>query len=256
MTSCILLSHVFIKPNEEHKLDIVNFAVQHYRKHNPDAYIILTGHGEFPEKTKNFCNYIHWKPNIIEKDINVGHPHLINIGLDHAQDKEFTHVLKTRADTIHLYKNILNNAHDKLKDKKLIITQMTKFNTKHMGDLFMYGELNFLKQCWNINTWYPTTTGVTSLANNFLNNCDEDNWIDALKNNCIFQDVASLKWIDLGANWNILKNKQQILDNILEENEKYFWGAKQKWLRFDTEGNHIYSKPKVGEIITEKEWYK
>ena len=42
---CILLTHVFIESHEEFKIDQTNFVVQHFRKNNPDAYIIVVGHG-------------------------------------------------------------------------------------------------------------------------------------------------------------------------------------------------------------------
>ena len=54
MTDCILLSHVFINKGEQHKIDAVNFTVQHWRRHNPNAYIILVGHGEIPAESKHY----------------------------------------------------------------------------------------------------------------------------------------------------------------------------------------------------------
>jgi hypothetical protein len=56
-------------------------------------------------------------------------------------------------------------------------------------------------------------------------------------------------------NWDDLKNKkQQLLDNELNDWHNYLWGAKQKWHTWDSEGNFLFSKPKVGSITTEKDW--
>ena len=52
---------------------------------------------------------------------------------------------KSRSDGVHLIQNLLDFSHSKLKDKKLLITQQTKFHVMHMGDLFMYGKVDFLK---------------------------------------------------------------------------------------------------------------
>ena len=64
MTDCILLSHVFINKDEQHKIDAVNFTVQHWRRHNPNAYIILVGHGEIPNKSKEYVDCFIWKQKI------------------------------------------------------------------------------------------------------------------------------------------------------------------------------------------------
>ena len=251
--SCILLSHVFIRSDETYKLDLVNFSVKHCRRNNPDAYIILTGHGLVPDEALSYCDYTYWQQEIVEKDLNVGHPHLVNIGLNHAIENGFDYVCKSRSDGVHLIQNLLDFSHSKLEDKKLLITQQTKFHTMHMGDLFMYGKVDFLKECWNMKTWYPTETGLTSLANNFLSACLEDEWVDALRNNCSFIDIYNLKWIDFRANWNALKDlKEELLENSLQDYENYLWGTTEGWHRFDSQGNLTCNN--YLNVITEKTW--
>ena len=251
--SCILLSHVFIRPNELYKIDQVNFSVKHCRRNNPDAYIILTGHGLTPHEALSYCDYTYWQNDIIEKDINVGHPHLVNIGIEHAIRKKFDFICKSRSDGVHLIKNLIDFSYQKLDGKKLLITQQTKFNIQHMGDLFMYGDINFLKQCWDIKSWYPTDTGLTSLANNFLMACKETDWISALKNNCSFQDIYNLKWIDFRANWSALEPYiENLLDNNLPEYEKYLWGTTEGWHQFNSIGDMVSNN--YLNVITEKTW--
>ena len=55
---CILLSHVFIRDTEQHKLETVEFALQHWRQNNQNAYIIVTGHGLQPN-IKQYLSLIH-----------------------------------------------------------------------------------------------------------------------------------------------------------------------------------------------------
>ena len=251
--TCLLLSHVFIRPDETYKLDQINFSVKHFRKYNPNAYIILTGHGLVPYEALSYCDHTYWSEEIKEIDINVGHPHLVNAGLNHAINKGFFYVCKSRADGIHLIDDLLYYSHDLLKDKKLVVTQQTKFEPMHMGDLFMYGETDFLKNCWNVKDWYPTDTGLTSLANNFLKSCYQDDWVEALRNNCSFVDIYNLKWIDFRANWDVLKDlKEEMLGNNLQNYENYLWGTTEGWHRFDAQGNMVSNN--YLNVITEKTW--
>ena len=253
MTDCILLSHVFINKDEQHKVDTVNFTVQHWRRHNPNAYIILVGHGEIPKESKAYVDCFSWRQQIEEKDIDVGHPFCVNLGFDHAIEKDFKKILKARADGINLIEDISTFSNNLLKDKKMLITQQTSIDRMEMGDLFMYGDLEFLKKCWNINTWYPTKTGLTSLAKNFFNLCKEDNWRNALINNTSFVDIFNLKWIDFRANWTELKDMQeQMLQNNLLNFEQYLWGSKEQWHVWDKKGNLIHKIPKIS---IEKDWH-
>ena len=251
MNSCILLTHVFIEDGQQEKIDQLKFSTAHYRKHNPDAYIILVGHGISPN-VDNECDRLIWYNEINRDDIGVGHPHLTNVGLEHATEMGFTHVCKQRADGIHLKNNILEYCEQSLEtDKKILTTQETSFQKKHMGDLFIYGEIEFLKKCYEISTWYPTSTGLISLANNFQNSCPENDWVSCLKNNCSFKDTFSLRWIDLRQNWQHLKyDLDNLMLNALKDFHKYIW----------SDGKYDWSKR--GKLLrnefpveTEKTWY-
>jgi len=253
LTNCIILTHAYVRANELQKLEVLEFAIKHWRHNNPDSYIILAGHGLKPNATE--CDFVHWEKEINERDINVGHPRLCNIAYDHAKAKGFTKVLKSRADSIHLLKNICSQADTLLKDKKMLVTQQTNIDSQKIGDLFLYGQLDFIKECWNVDTWYPSTTGVKSLANNFIATVKENNWRDACLNNLAFVDIYNIKWICLQKNWQeVNANKDNVLDNNLSNWHNHLWGSKQKWHTWDKDGNFIYSKPKVGKITTEKDW--
>ena len=252
MTDCIILAHAYIRTDEQYKAERIEFAVKHFRQNNPNSYIICVGHGLRP---KIHCDYVHWEENINEKDINVGHPRLCNIAFDHAQEKGFEKILKTRSDSIHLIKDICVYANNLLKDKKILVTQQTALDRQQIGDLFMFGDLEFIKKCWNIDSWYPTKTGLTSLAKNFLRLVQDKDWHDACINNLSFTDIYNLRWICLQKNWEeVKKQKEKILHNHMDNWHNHLWGSKQKWHTWDSNGNFVFSKPKVGSITTEKDW--
>jgi hypothetical protein len=116
----------------------------------------------------------------------------------------------------------------------------------------MYGEIDFLKKCWNIDKWYPTTTGLSSLANNFFELFDEDDWISALINNCSFKDIFSLRWIDFRNNWSQLKDRtEDMMNNNMVDFEKYLWGTTEGWHVFSSDGRMIGNSHNV---VSEEIW--
>ena len=252
MTNCIILTHAYIRPHEEYKIAPIEFAVKHYRHNNPNDYLMLLGHGIKPNVD---CDYMYWEDPVNEKDINVGHPRLCNMAYDHAAQKGFKKVLKTRSDSIHLIRNLCEFADDKLQNKKILVTQQTRIDKPQVGDLFMYGDLDFLKLCWNIDKWYPTKTGVTSLANNLQSVVRESSWRDCCINHLRLIDIYNLKWICLQKNWkNIFDNMSKVMENDMPDWHESLWGSRQKWHVWSKDGELIYSKPKVGKITTEKDW--
>jgi hypothetical protein len=254
MPHCILLSHVFIRDSQSEKIEFVEFALQHWRQHNPSAYIVVTGHGNKPDIEK-YCDHMYWPSQINEKDINVGHPHLVNVGLAHIMQKGYKNVLKSRADTIHAIPNIVQHSKNLLENKKLLVTQQTSIDRLEMGDLFLYGNTELMAESFNEDKWYPTKTGLRSLARIFLELCKQEDWHSACIENLSFVDIFNLRWIDFRNNWHTLKNKKnEMLNNNLVDEHKYYWGATEKWHVWDSKGNLIYSKPKMGKITTKKDW--
>ena len=251
---CILLSHVFIRDNEQDKLQAVEYALRHWREHNPEAYIIVTGHGLRPN-IDNFCNNMVWQKDIIEKEIHKGHPYLVSKGLEIAEEKGFENVLKSRCDTIHTKKNMFDFAKSLLQDdKKMLVTQQTSLVKQELGDLFLYGSTELMKKMFNINNWYPTKSGLNSLANNFLAQCEEESWRDACINNLQLVDIFKLRWIDFRSNWDVLKDCQTKLMNFTLDNEHlYYWGSKEKWHVWNLAGE---CTTKLKHVATEKEWYR
>ena len=257
MRECILLSHVFIKKYQYSKIDKVNFAIEHYRKNNPNSYLIATGHGIKPSKLDEYCDYVYWSDEIIESDINYGHPVLVNKGIDHAISKKFKYILKTRLDTINLKKDLYLYALENLKDKMYLTSQISSWESPFLCDLFNFSSTFFMKKCWDINKWEcKDKSGLFYHAKNFQIACKENNWEKCIKKYCIVKNVYSLRWIDLRpkSNWSILKHyKKNLLDNKLLNYKNYLWGAREGWLVWDNKGELKSSNTwDVKNLITEQ----
>jgi len=254
--SCLILTHYFVRKSEVEKLAMIEFCVNHYRKNNPDIYIILTGHGLRPDVSD--CDFVYWEEDIIESELGFGHPFLSSIGINHALEMNFTHALKATSYGICLHEDILGICDHALGNKKLLITQETQLETPCIGDLFMYGELQFLNSCYNLNNWYTgSKSGLFSLANSFMKvlNISQKKWAYNLLNITSFRDIYYFKWIDLRVHWHRdLKNKKEILlNNKLSLFNKYLWGyANGKNLQFDLSGNLI-NRDNLNWVI-EDEW--
>ena len=135
------------------------------------------------------------------------------------------------------------------------MTQQTRIDKPEMGDLFLYGDTELMAKSFDEDNWYPTKTGIISLAKNFLLHSGETDWHTACVKHMSFVDIFNIKWIDFRKNWQELKSKQaDMMQNTLAKEHKYYWGAMEKWHVWDDVGNLIYSKPKMGKITTEKDW--
>ena len=253
MNKSILLSHVFIDINQEFKKEIVDLCLSHYRKNNPNTFIVITGHGELPySKTLDMCDDFFWSPKILPSEINLGHPRLTNIGIDILQRKGFKKFYKNRLDSIIMSEEIINYYDQIIINEKSKILITTSNNYEYfMGDLFIFGDLDFIKDCWDINTWYPSTTGLRSLGRNFLRSLNinppsnwinggkligNSTWLDVLRENTSYRDPATLKWIDLRSNWkdifSIKNHKEKILNNKFPYDQFIYndWLKEKKYL--------------------------
>ena len=120
--SCIILSHVFVRPDEQYKLEQIEFSVRHYRQNNPDSYIILTGHGLLPSnETFDLCDFIHWDRIIIEEEIGKGHPRSVRVAIDHVIQNSFIWIFKCRADSVILRPNITEYCAEKIGNKRILL---------------------------------------------------------------------------------------------------------------------------------------
>ena len=146
--SCIILTHQFLgslqtkmspsfQIDDNLKLNIFFWSLKHFRLHNPSSYIIVVGHGNsLPNVVSKYADHVIWHENIVENQINNGHPRLILEGLRYAQAQGFEYALKTRIDSINLFANITDVVFELFDDsRKNFLT------TAYRGDCFSLMDL-------------------------------------------------------------------------------------------------------------------
>ena len=252
MKKCILITHQFILPDssmqrqylpaskhgESWKHKVFDFCVKHYKKHNPDTYIIITGHGSKPlDSTLELADWYYWPEEIVEGEINVGHPKLITKGLEHAKEMGIEYVCKTRIDTVNLIPNITDYCHKALEDsgKVLLNTHYYDWNYQLM-DLFMYSKVDVQLKLFNPNKWSVSWVkdGTGPVAKNLIEDVNGDElqipydknfWIESLNKSVLFMSPRDLKWLDFRDNHSQLtwKLSENIMNNDLENFETFLW---------------------------------
>ena len=229
MSDCILLTHQFIKDGEDWKYDVFDFCISHFRNNNPDTYIILTGHGKIPsQKTLDTADWFYWDVNIVEGEIDVGHPKLVTKGLEHARNRNFNYIFKSRLDSINLIENICDYCGDTLKkNHKLLLNTHYSPDRYTLMDLLNYGDVKDLidlyKQPWGVS-WFHDGTG--SVARNYLQYIvgkqpefpfNKKAWKYDVNLYNIFLSPEQIRWIDLRKNFSCLKDKAT-RDNLNNNN--------------------------------------
>ncbi len=243
MKYSIILTNYFVRSNELNKLPMIEFSIEHFRKNNPNAYIILSGHGVKPNTS--LCDYVLWEDKIDESELGMGHPRMSYNAINHALSKGINLTLKTTSYSLCLYENVCEVYEKFLNNKKLIITQETEFISKKIGDLFMFGDLNFLKKCYDLNKWNNSgKNGLESFGKivDYTFNQEMLTWPNLLRKYFTFENIFILKWIDLRVHWHkdLKFKKDKLLINNLENYNQYLWGhSNGKNLKFDTSGNLI-----------------
>lgn len=249
--NCILLSHVFIEPWEFDKRKIVEFSVKHWREMNPGSYIIVAGHGMRPDLGK-FADEVIWDTEINREELGNGHARLVSRGLICAQKKGFSRVLKSRLDSIHLIRDIFGKARKLTGPQKLLVSQQTSLQRPKIGDLFLFGETEYLLNIFDPDFWYPTNGGNWAAGRAFLRVYDETDWLHACFSHLIFVDIFKIRWLDLHSNWPVLKNRQSdLLMNKLDDWYRYLWQTKEGNHVWDAHGNLIVNRTTAS---SEKEW--
>lgn len=257
------------------KLKFLELNITHFKKSNPNCYLILSGHGIRPRKeTMNKFDYIYWEDKLREIDkhgfvIDMPAQHFfISKALDHAKDIGFNYCLKTRGDCLILKKDIISESHKILKKekKKLLITQNTTISDCRLGDCFMYGEIDLLKTIWgndikNMNQDGEINCGIKFLFHftnnkehffdkeNLMQTCNKS-WKKMIIKNCSFRNVFWIGYIDMRREMypkrfyyylpyflrNLLSRNFESLIYDDSKKYKYLWGRKNKWFRFNKSG--------------------
>jgi hypothetical protein len=227
----------------EQKLTLVSFGLQHLREFNPDAYIILTGHGHRP-KNLELCNHVEWADSCLPLNENgyvAGMPaqyKFVASGLKHALKKGFSNVLKTRGDCIIGIPNIVTHCQQILEDeqRQLLITQQT--GPERLGDCFMYGDAELLYRTWHEDNRVVNDDGLQNTAFHYreAQAALNEDWYTLIRRTCAFRDVHKLKFMCLRWNFHRLQNlvlemQQKLLDKAFPF-EKFHWGVADNWHHF------------------------
>lgn len=234
------------------KLEIVEFGLRHLRSWNPDAYIIMTGHGHRP-KNLDLCDWSYWEDEcrpLNEHGYVIGMPaqyYFVHQGIKHAAERGFTRCLKTRGDCVIGIRNVVAHCDAILndEDKPLLITQQT--GNERMGDCFMFGDVNVLHGIWHEDNAVFSPDGLQNTARHFRSYFNDfGNWESLIKKRCAFRDVDELKFTCLRWNYRYLAARKILPDapkpfaGLLEDDfqfENWHWGRTNGWCRFDEDRN-------------------
>lgn len=251
---CILISQVWLTPGREAFRDMLEVSVEYCRILNPDSYIVLSGMGTSPtEKTIKACDAVCWNEDIVEP-AGCGFPIMIGKGLQLAKEKGFEKVFKFRGDAVILQENVVSHCEEVLEseDKHLLITQETT-RTHWVGDMVLYGDIEFLIEMFNTETWIPNVSGNDALARNYMNltGYNGEDWTSFLKRRCSFRDIPFFKWTDLRDNYDYIKyfkdNLEYIRQNGTLNNEfnysDFLYGKRRQVHLFDENHNPIVDRP-------------
>jgi len=224
------------------KKKLVEFRIRHLRAFNPNAYIIITGHGYKPSNL-SLADFYYW--NDVHEPLNE-HGYVINMpaqykyvyeGLAHAQSKGFTNVLKTRGDCIIGHRNITDYCDSFMNGKKLLITQQT--GPERMGDCFMYGSTDLLCKIWHKDNYAFHSDGLQNTAHHYRRAVEDlhGDWKAVLLKHCVLKDVDRLLFTCLRWNYYALNELSMDMQKEMLSNSflftKYHWGLSNGWIKFD-----------------------
>lgn len=211
----LLLSHCFIKDDSEFfKVEIFNFVINYFKSKYKDITIIITGHGIDNFNHLISSDHLMWIP-FTQSEIGYGHPICVEMGYKLAKNLGAKKILKMRLDSLSVHEDIFGYCDDILVEEKkeCLITSQTNLNGL-IGDLFMYGDIDFLISIWKPDRWIYNMDGMGN-----LNNIFHQNYKSSIKEKFSYRDNKSLKWIFLKSDdFQIIKNS-----NLGEKYEDFLW---------------------------------
>ena len=266
MNSCIVLQTHIDRYDPagnltlEQRKFIVELSIKQLRWYNPSSYIIVTGHGvvEPSDDVKSIVDYFTWEeiaPEMNNVGQVVGMPaqfYYVSKGIKHAKEMGFTHILKTRGDTLIGIPNILQYCEEIITKEatKMLLTQQTGWEHFKMGDCFMFGETKLMDSIWDMNNKVEHWDGLINTGKHFLEYFTKDitieNYIKYLKENCSFRDLITIKFACIRWNYHTINQfgwqyvVEQIQNKTFDFNE-YHWGKVPEYHKFDKNGNMIFS---------------
>ncbi len=235
--------------NTKEKKVIVALSIAHLRKWNPNAYIILTGHGHRPDQqTLDLCDHVYWEDKL--RPMNAGgfvegmpaQFFFVSKGIQHAIEQGFHRLLKTRTDCVIGIPEITKHCNDIIdsESKRMLLTQQT--GDGFMGDCCMYGDINLLDKTWDMNNPVLHPDGLVNTAKNYAK-CFPDydgDWRALLKRTIAMRDVIDLKFSCLRwhyrrcQDWQLFR--EMVMDNTIDF-RGFHWGLVPGYNTFDNQGN-------------------
>tara|TARA_R110001592_G_scaffold324471_1_gene604115 strand:+ start:5398 stop:6018 length:621 start_codon:yes stop_codon:yes gene_type:complete len=155
----LVLSHVFVREGEDHKFDWIESALIKYNLLDINFFIVLCGHGiSPPQKILDMVDKVFWRETIMENQLGRGHPYFSIEGFKICKEASCEMTIKNRAYDYFISKDFLN--------KNLIVSEQTSLKEKIIGDLFLYGQTDYLLNWWSNNPWDYSTNGLANLYRN------------------------------------------------------------------------------------------
>ena len=208
-SDCALFSHVWV--DQEYKKNLLTFALKHFRHHNPDSFIILSGHGMPPEEASQYYDKVLWSDDIRSGEIGYGHPKCVREGLEFAEKEGFKRVLKQRADCIFACDSVHSYFDSLMEDKRFLVTTHPSTPTV-IGDLCMYGDIDVFLEGWDISKWNPSLNGMDNFQNTLVQH-------DQLK----YTTIEKMKWVFLDPYWETV-DTESLLENKFDY-KRMMWGT-------------------------------
>lgn len=235
--------------NPEQKQDVFDLSIRHLRYNNPDAFIIVTGHGARPREL-DLADAVVWRDDCYP--VGPG-GYLLNMpaqfvsvhaGLEIAIEKGFERVLKTRLDCLIGREDAVQWSEDILQkeDKTMLLTQQT--GSWRIGDCFMYGDLDKLDKTWHKDNPIYNADGLINTAMYFSKAYEFTNdWNTSLRKHVAFRDVIDIPFADLRWNYHSLVNDygwDEVVESVMNDTmdlRDIHWGKINGWHEFDNDGN-------------------
>ena len=268
----------------EDKIEIIDTTISQLRALNPNSYIILVGHGLTPhKKTISKCDHFIWEDlhSIDGGGTVTGMPaqyKSVSKGVKAAKERGFKYCLKTRGDSLVGKRDIISYCHQVISEeqKKILLTQQTGRSLYKFGDCFMYGEMDLIDSIWDLNNHPFHNDGLRHTGASFVKHFtgqfppkeyDQDrelfngmNWEQMLREYASFRNLTRFNFCDLRWNYNDLKGpswnsyREKMLNNTYDYST-IWWGTKNGWHIFDSDGNLEHNNSICSWAYCEKDFY-
>lgn len=227
------------------KKHLFNLSLANLRQNNPNAFIVLSGHGvTCPEL--DYVDAYYWEDKcrpMATAGYVEGLPAqytFVDIGLELVEEAGFTSCLKTRTDCIIQRENITSWCQEILEkeNRQILLTQQS--GGGRIGDCFMYGNVSDLRKIWHRDNPVHSADGLLNTGFHFekaFPRKPSKDFLTYVREYASFRDVTDIPFICL--RWGSGKiTDEEIMENRVDVS-KHHWGRVNEWHIFDDDGNMI-----------------